>query len=103
MPEIGDIVRASDLEANKPQLSIGTVTTAGPQGPSGTYTGPLKPTSSYWQVTTRSLPSGGTWAYWQFHYSSDYQFLYHDVYSGIQAGGTAIGSSYNILLCWRIQ
>ena len=27
MPEIGDIVRASDLEANKPQLRIGTVTT----------------------------------------------------------------------------
>ena len=27
MPEIGDIVRASDLEANKPQLHIGTVTT----------------------------------------------------------------------------
>ena len=27
MPEIGDIIRASDLEANKPQLRIGTVTT----------------------------------------------------------------------------
>ena len=81
MPNVGDIIRAADFQAIKPQLSIGTVTTGaagtnasasisgtspnfklnlriprgntgatgatGPQGPSGTYTGPLKPTSSY--------------------------------------------------------
>ena len=137
MPNTGDIVRASDFEAVKPQLSIGTVTTGaagsnasasitgtspnfklnltiprgntgatgatGPQGPSGTYTGPLKPTSSYWQVTKRSLPSGGTWAYWQFGYDSDNRFLHHDIYSGIKAGGTVVGSYSAILLCWRIQ
>ena len=106
MPNTGDIVRASDFEAIKPQLSIGSVTTGaagsnasasitgtspnfklnltiprgntgatgatGPQGPSGIYTGPLKPTSSYWQWPTAVnigsgnyalyTPSGGTWA-----------------------------------------
>ena len=137
MPNVGDIVRASDLEANKPQLSIGTVTTGaagtnasasisgtspnfklnltiprgntgatgatGPQGPSGTYTGPLKPTTTYWQVISKSLPSGGTWAYWQFGYNRDYPFLQHDVYPGIKAGGTTIGNSYSVVLCWRIQ
>ena len=115
MPSTGDIVRASDFEAIKPQLSIGTVTTGaagtnasasitgtspnfklnltiprgntgatGPQGPSGVYTGPLKPTNSYWRgpvsVYVRSgeygfnyyaiyAPSGGTWA---IHVSPSY-------------------------------
>ena len=149
MPEIGDIVRASDLEANKPQLSIGTVTTGaagtnasasisgtspnfklnltiprgntgatGPRGPSGTYTGPLKPTSAYWRGADRvwisssttmqtKVPSGGTWAY-----------FCQGVRMGIAAGGTLLKTtSYRpptdageddgvpdiSYLCWRIQ
>ena len=144
MPEIGDIVRASDLEANKPQLSIGTVTTGaagtnasasitgtspnfklnltiprgntgatgatGPQGPSGTYTGPLKPTSSYWtnpiQQGGAKIPSGGTWAVFspQSFWSID-RIPYS---TGILAGGTILITSINNtdimrILCWRIQ
>ena len=141
MPNVGDIVRASDLEANKPQLSIGTVTTGaagtnasasitgtspnfklnltiprgntgatgatGPQGPSGTYTGPLKPTSSYWRLlehrgtttTPATLPSGGTWAY-----VTIYQFYFYKV--GVAAGGTVVDNvltAMNHGFCWRIQ
>ena len=141
MPEIGDIVRASDLEANKPQLSIGTVTTGaagtnasasisgtspnfklnltiprgntgatgatGPQGPSGTYTGPLKPTSSYWRLfehkgtttTPATLPSGGTWAY--------VTILHNDFYKvGVAAGGAVVDNGLTSMydgFCWRIQ
>ena len=134
MPNVGDIVRASDLEANKPQLSIGTVTTGaagtnasasitgtspnfklnltiprgnmgatgatGPQGPSGVYTGPLKPTSSYWRELYKNginsslvLPSGGTWAY---HVSN---------FTGVAAGVTVIIKNNNVYygFCWRIQ
>ena len=152
MPNTGDIVRASDFEAIKPQLSIGSVTTGaagskasasitgtspnfklnltiprgntgatgatGPQGPSGTYTGPLKPTSSYWRNATRlrvsgltqyfGPPSGGTWAclYPNTIYNTD-------TYASVVAGGTAVGSASNStgnadayayrILCWRIQ
>lgn len=141
MPEIGDIVRASDLEANKPQLSIGTVTTGaagtnasasisgtspnfklnltiprgntgatgatGPQGPSGTYTGPLKPTSSYWRMlehkgatsTPATLPSGGTWAYVTMRVDKFYLV-------GVAAGGAVIHSGITAAyegFCWRIQ
>ena len=145
MPEIGDIVRASDLEANKPQLSIGTVTTGaagtnasasisgtspnfklnltiprgntgatgatGPQGPSGTYTGPLKPTSSYWRVaisgdTKARIPSGGTWAYCSTYFTA--QVVSPPI--GVVAGGTLLqgnneGEEYicEKILCWRIQ
>ena len=151
MPSTGDIVRASDFEAIKPQLSIGTVTTGnagtnasatitgtspnfvlnltiprgntgatgatgatGPAGPSGVYTGPLKPTSSYWKgISVRGsnpygntpfqLPSGGTWAYYV------YEGFTSGGYSSISvaAGGTQIGfvKEYGTTsaLVWRIQ
>ena len=153
MPNVGDIIRAADFQAIKPQLSIGTVTTGaagtnasasisgtspnfklnlriprgntgatgatGPQGPSGTYTGPLKPTSSYWREVSVSgtswsnplnLPTGGTWAWYLF---SGEMALNTAV--SVSAGGTLIGYAYRrtqndstkILnaraLCWRIQ
>ena len=141
MPNTGDIVRASDFQAIKPQLSIGSVTTGaagsnasasitgtspnfklnltiprgntgatgatGPQGPSGTYTGPLKPTTSYWQSMAYNgsiqkqpqLPSGGTWAYFVVHPTTGSSV------SGVASGGTAVGTrSYNYHgFAWRIQ
>ena len=144
MPNTGDIVRASDFEAIKPQLSIGSVTTGaagsnasasitgtspnfklnltiprgntgatgatGPQGPSGTYTGPLKPTSSYWRGAVYVLqrreiyiPSGGTWAYYTHNLLNDAP------HTGIRAGGTLLANDINstgwaaMVLCWRIQ
>ena len=145
MPEIGDIVRASDLEANKPQLSIGTVTTGaagtnasasitgtspnfklnltiprgntgatgatgpqgpqGPQGPSGVYTGPLKPTTSYWTAITKLLPSGGTWAYFCVVTAENGQV--QSSFASVAAGGTNIGGTGSSLVfrgfAWRIQ
>ena len=150
MPNTGDIVRASDFEAIKPQLSIGTVTTGaagsnasasitgtspnfklnltiprgntgatgatGPQGPSGTYTGPLKPTSSYWRGAvangiTVKTPSGGTWAWFML---TDARAGFPHGRINVLAGGTAIGNfsgdsdgAYDVAstktLCWRIQ
>lgn len=152
MPSTGDIVRASDFEAIKPQLSIGTVTTGaagsnasasvtgtspnfklnltiprgntgatgatGPQGPSGTYTGPLKPTSSYWRSAVANggavqIPSGGTWA-WFISTTMNTGFQHGRI--NVSAGGTTItripGSNatdiaYDVAstqtLCWRIQ
>ena len=142
MPNTGDIVRASDFEAIKPQLSIGSVTTGaagsnasasitgtspnfklnltiprgntgatGPQGPSGTYTGPLKPTSAYWKGITLTtggngrftLPSGGTWAYfnpWGNSTSNTSQIC------NVVAGGTTVSGFFANgiwVLCWRIQ
>ena len=145
MPEIGDIVRASDLEANKPQLSIGTVTTGaagtnasasitgtspnfklnltiprgntgatgatgpqgpqGPQGPSGVYTGPLKPTTSYWTTITKLLPSGGTWAYFCVVTAENGQV--QSSLASVAAGGTNIGGMWSSTVfrgfAWRIQ
>ena len=135
MPSTGDIVRASDFQAIKPQLSIGTVTTGaagtnasasvtgttpnfvlnltiprgntgatgatGPQGPSGTYTGPLKPTTSYWQAcNNRTLPAGGTWVYF-----GDCGNNYNQSVAGVAAGGSTFGNSnYQYSgFCWRIQ
>ena len=138
MPNTGDIVRASDFEAIKPQLSIGSVTTGaagsnasasitgtspnfklnltiprgntgatgatGPQGPSGVYTGPLKPTTSYWQGfgpgDMSKLPSGGTWAYVLWVGSGG-------VNAGecqgatVAAGGASLRGGNGF--CWRIQ
>ena len=135
MPSTGDIVRASDFQAIKPQLSIGTVTTGaagtnasasitgtspnfklnltiprgntgatgatGPQGPSGTYTGPLKPTTSYWQAcNNRTLPAGGTWVYF-----GDCRNNYIQSVAGVAAGGSTFGNkNYQYSgFCWRIQ
>ena len=66
----------------------GNTGATGPAGPSGTFTGPLKPTNSYWRgpvsVYVRSgqygtnyyaiyVPSGGTWAiYVPNHANSTY-------------------------------
>ena len=143
MPNTGDIVRASDFEAIKPQLNIGTVTTGaagsnasasitgtspnfklnltiprgntgatGPQGPSGTYTGPLKPTSAYWKAVlvtvsgtsaSFTLPTGGTWGWFAPGVGSTYA---PQLAAGIAAGGTKkTGYIVNIVnvLCWRIQ
>ena len=144
MPNTGDIVRASDFEAIKPQLSIGTVTTGaagsnasasitgtspnfrlnltiprgntgatgatGPQGPSGTYTGPLKPTSSYWRSpsitgTVLTLPSGGTWAYVTLD-SNTSKFMENYSGIGVAAGGTVLSPMARDRysgFCWRIQ
>ena len=146
MPNTGDIVRASDFEAIKPQLSIGTVTTGaagsnasasitgtspnfklnltiprgntgatgatGPQGPSGTYTGPLKPTASYWRSAVWSntniyAPSGGTWAIAIDLYRNSPLLVIDDAIT-VVAGGTHIATNIDeqvapITLCWRIQ
>ena len=145
MPNTGDIVKASDFQAIKPQLSIGTVTTGAagtnasasisgtspnfklnltiprgntgatgatdPQGPSGTYTGPLKPTSNYWKVIPIAsngfliLPSGGTWAYVTLD-SNNSKFMKNYSGIGVAAGGTnlsPIDGNRCSGFCWRIQ
>ena len=140
MPNTGDIVRASDFEAIKPQLSIGSVTTGaagsnasasitgtspnfklnltiprgntgatGATGPSGVYTGPLKPTTNYWTNAVNwtggvGAPSGGTWAVFYYNVALTGQTMS----AGIFAGGAIFGSPLNpqylkTILCWRIQ
>ena len=78
----------------------------GPQGPSGVYTGPLKPTASYWRnadanytaAGNAKLPSGGTWAYVGLSSNSI-------MVVGVAAGNTIIGrvESFQHCFCWRIQ
>lgn len=113
-----------DTGATGPQGPKGATGATGPQGPSGVYTGPLKPTSSYWRTAvftvtgttvTWKLPAGGTWAW-----HCDPNFLVDkDIAScGVKAGGTALGNyacptAENATLtgsrdaeriwCWRIQ
>lgn len=95
----------------------GDVGPTGPQGPSGVYTGPLKPNASYWQVllTTANnsssvyvyLPSGGTWA-WVI--ITDVMPSTANTYAGVSSGGASIGyvrgasgsSVTGRTLCWRI-
>ena len=157
MPSTGDIVRASDFEAIKPQLSIGTVSTGaagsnasasitgtspnfklnltiprgntgatgatGPQGPSGTYTGPLKPTSSYWRSAVGTvnssdirtgrinIPAGGTWAWTSS--GAGYRkgvsaggSLLENIRPSSDGGALDIGTAQllaDMYLCWRIQ
>ena len=90
----------------------GNTGATGPAGPSGTFTGPLKPTAAYWTGAVIKpnanyglwyawTPSGGTWAY--------HRSLIADV-TGVVAGNTMIQQldSYNTnvgnyYLCWRIQ
>lgn len=91
-----------------PKGDKGATGATGPQGPSGVYTGPLKPTSSYWQAMAHhssstqkqaQLPSGGTWAYFVVHPTTGSSV------SGVASGGTAVGArSYDYHgFAWRIQ
>ena len=77
----------------------------GPQGPSGVYTGPLKPTTSYWTAITKLLPSGGTWAYFCVTTAENGQV--QSSFASVAAGGTNIGgtgsSSVFRGFAWRIQ
>ena len=122
----GDKGDKGDTGATGPQGPKGAT---GPQGPSGVYTGPLKPTTSYWRaalhgstvIGTRPayldvyLPSGGTWCY---TFLDAANMLKLTTRSGIAAGGNTIGrrtftSSTDttsskgqpalFVLCWRIQ
>lgn len=70
-----------------PKGDKGATGATGPQGPSGVYTGPLKPTTTYWvkaQGKTFTLPSGGTWAYWVSRYDG------YRNNASVAAGGTQV-------------
>lgn len=74
----------------------------GATGPSGVYTGPMKPSAGNWvgfyynsgdHAKVYKLPSGGTWAY----------FTGVGTTAGVAAGGTQIiSASYYCGFCWRI-
>ena len=74
-----------DTGATGPQGPKGATGATGPQGPSGVYTGPLKPTASYWQWPTAVnvgdgnyalyTPSGGTWAVYVGQTRADATYL----------------------------
>lgn len=74
-----------DTGATGPQGPKGATGATGPQGPSGVYTGPLKPTASYWQWPTAVnvgsgnyalyTPSGGTWAVYVERTMADATYL----------------------------
>ena len=92
--------------ATGPQGPTGATGPQGPQGPSGVYTGPLKPTTSYWRTmpplaNNLSLPSGGTWAYVILKIGDG------KVYEvSVAAGGThftSVQTSSYSGFCWRIQ
>ena len=94
-----------------PKGATGATGPQGPQGPSGVYTGPLKPTSSYWTRLEISglygtIPSGGTWAYFYINQANSAKTI--GGVAGIGAGGTRIkvrnGADDAVAsLCWRIQ
>ena len=98
-----------DTGATGPQGPKGATGATGPQGPagpSGVYTGPLKPTATYWvkaQGKTFTLPIGGTWAYWVSRYDGQGNN------ASVAAGGTQVLStgSDNARdtqgFAWRIQ
>ena len=98
----GDKGDKGDTGATGPQGPKGATGATGPQGPSGVYTGPLKPTASYWTTDERSntLPSGGTWAYFRQGNASN---AGDTSTVGIAAGGTTVYSGINRGLWWRIQ
>ena len=114
MPNVGDIVRASDitkistdLETLKTKVDNINITDA-----------PLKPTTNYWCTAITGtysdgsynvkLPSGGTWAYAGFDIARDSSDYIH-ITTGVKAGGSFLvsvtGSIYagKQFLCWRIQ
>ena len=90
-----------------PKGATGATGPQGPQGPSGVYTGPLKPTTSYWCQLIRNygllLPSGGTWAYVIILYYSGEAGKVTKV--SVAAGGTKVDSNTEGYsgFCWRIQ
>ena len=90
----------------------------GPQGPSGVYTGPLKPTTSYWRNAEFTgvganrgngiVPSGGTWAVVQIKCSSKNGTVTGQLSPTVVSGGTTLESNaYSEVsaryVCWRIQ
>lgn len=95
----------------------GATGATGPQGPSGVYTGPLKPTTSYWtnavfSATARAVtaPSGGTWACFRITItSSTSYYLTPTIVSGggtLQANvvqSSAGDTVRKYYICWRIQ
>lgn len=101
-----------DTGATGPQGPKGATGATGPQGPSGVYTGPLKPTTSYWQelskeginsgTTSEFLPTGGTWAY---YIGGEEPYQTPTVSAGVAAGGTQVtNNSYKQSgFAWRIQ
>ena len=125
----GDKGDKGDTGAQGPQGPKGAT---GATGPSGVYTGPLKPTASYWRApqfvsggTTSygsiKVPSGGTWAVfsggavnesifgWTTYFSTTQKHLnYLKVMSGgaILHPGLQASDARPYLeqcLCWRIQ
>ena len=99
-----------------PKGATGATGPQGPQGPSGVYTGPLKPTTSYWcngvwaGTDIYGPPSGGTWACARVEYvrgnvGSGFDNAYVTISPTIVAGGTFVSGATNpsALLCWRIQ
>ena len=92
----------------------GNTGATGPAGPSGTFTGPLKPTNSYWRdanyvpYTGEFVPSGGTWAV--IGKNINLQLSFPNLGTGVLAGGTmllpdtdAAQSQATSYSCWRIQ
>ena len=98
----------------------------GPQGPSGVYTGPLKPTTSYWRGAVQArestgnfyirvtIPTGGTWAC----FAPSASVSSESSRVALLAGGTQVGRWHagndtaaneaasqpaTGILCWRIQ
>ena len=98
-----------------PKGATGATGPQGPQGPSGVYTGPLKPTTSYWRTADISssgaarttVPSGGTWAVFASEMDLTDTSLIgsgNNQFANIIAGGTVITNKrYHHTLCWRIQ
>lgn len=85
----------------------GATGATGATGASGVFTGPLKPTTSYWQsFQGGNLPSGGTWAYagYTVSYAGDSSGNYQN-HVGVAAGGTYISGAFggHGHFCWRIQ
>lgn len=92
----------------------GDVGATGPAGPSGTFTGPLKPTNSYWRDanfvrgSAIYVPSGGTWAV--ISQTFGLRLSSPNLGSGVLAGGTQLTPDAYAgaeraawFSCWRIQ
>ena len=102
------------LNLTIPRGNTGATGATGPAGPSGTFTGPLKPTNSYWRdanfvrQTAIYVPSGGTWAV--IGRNSKLDATFPNIGAGVLAGGTLIYRAAYAdedmaanFSCWRIQ